>query len=103
MTNVLFMLQIGFAAVAWGKRFRFYSIATMVMLVAFGALTGREAPRLESNLPTPLIGVWERIGIGVFIVWIAVLAIALLRTRDGARRMKSRPSLPKDRRSEAAA
>src|SRR5688500_12188449 len=38
LTNLLFMLQIGFAAVALGKRFRFYSIATTVMLVAFGTL-----------------------------------------------------------------
>jgi hypothetical protein len=103
VTNVLFMLQIGFAAVAFGKRFRLYSIATMVMLVAFGALTGMEAPGLEANLPTPLIGVWERIGIGVFMLWIAMLAIVLLRARDGARTMKSLPSLPKDRRRKAAA
>jgi len=104
VTNVLFMLQIGFAAVALGKRFRLYSIATMVMLVAFGALTGMEAPGLEANLPTPLIGVWERIGIGVFMLWIAVLAIVLrARARDSAPMMKSQPSLPKDQRREAAA
>jgi hypothetical protein len=71
--------------------------------VAFGALTGMEAPGLEANLPTPLIGVWERIGIGVFMLWIAMLAIVLLRARDGARTMKSLPSLPKDRRRKAAA
>jgi hypothetical protein len=102
-TNVLFMLQIGFAAVASGKRFRFYSLATMVLLVAFGALTGMEAPGLEANLPTPLIGVWERSGIGAFMLWVVVLAIALLRARDGARTTNSLPSPPKDRWSDAAA
>jgi hypothetical protein len=102
-TNVLFMLQIGFAAVALGKRFRFYSLATMVLLVAFGALTGMEAPGLEANLPTPLIGVWERSGIGAFMLWVVVLAIALLRARDGARTTNSLPSPPKERWSDAAA
>jgi len=102
-TNVLFMLQIGFAAVALGKRFRFYSLATMVLLVAFGALTGMEAPGLEASLPTPLIGVWERSGIGAFMLWVVVLAIALLRARDGARTTNSLPSPPKDRWSDAAA
>jgi hypothetical protein len=102
-TNVLFMLQIGFAAVASGKRFRFYSLATMVLLVAFGALTGMEAPGLEANLPTPLIGVWERSGIGAFMLWVVVLAIALLRARDGARTTNSLPSPPKERWSDAAA
>jgi hypothetical protein len=103
VTNVLFMLQIGLAATAFGKRFRFYSMATMVMLVAFGALTGIEAPGLEQNLPTPLIGVWERIGIGVFMLWVIVLAIALVRARDGARTMQPVASLSNDQRSDAAA
>ena len=33
---------------------------------------------------TPWIGVWERINIGVFLLWIVVLATALLRARDTA-------------------
>ena len=82
VTNILFMSQIGLAAAAFGKRFRFYSMATMVMLVGFGVLTGMDAPRLEANLPTPWIGVWERIGIGVFMLWFAVLSTVLLRAKD---------------------
>jgi hypothetical protein len=84
VTNILFMFQIGLGAAAFGKRFRFYSIATMVMLVGFGVLTGMDAPRLEANLPTPWIGVWERIGIGVFMLWFAVLATVLLRAKNAA-------------------
>ena len=84
VTNVLFMLQIGFAAASFGKRFRLYSVATLVALVAFGALTGMDAPRMQANLPTPWIGVWERIGIGVFMLWFAVLATVLLRAKNAA-------------------
>ena len=58
-------------------------MATMAMLVAFGVLTGIDAPPLQANLPTPWIGVWERIGIGVFMLWV-VLATALWRRRDTA-------------------
>ena len=80
MVAVLFMmLAIGFGATAFGKRFRFYSIATLVLLVAFGVLTGIDAPRIDANLPTPWIGVWERINIGVYMLWVVVLATALLR------------------------
>jgi hypothetical protein len=82
VTNILFMFQIALAAAVFGKRFRFYSIATMVMLVVFGVLTGLEAPRMEANLPTPWIGVWERIGIGVFMLWFAVLATVLMRAKN---------------------
>jgi len=79
---VAFMLAaIAFAAAALGKRFRLYSIATLAILLAFGTLTGLDAPRLSTNLPTPLIGVWERIQIGVVVLWDIVLAIALLRRR----------------------
>ena len=84
---VAFMLAaIAFAAAALGKRFRLYSIATLVILAVFGVLTGLDAPKLSANLPTPLIGVWERIQIGVVVVWDLVLAIALLRGKGAAPR-----------------
>jgi hypothetical protein len=79
MTVLLFILEIGFGAAALGKRFRVYSIITMVVLVVFGALVGMNAPKVGANLPTPWIGVWERINIGAFLLWVVVLAIALLR------------------------
>lgn len=83
LTVLLFMLEIGFGAAALGKRFRVYCIATIVILVVFGALTFLDAPRVAANLPTPWIGVWERINIGVFLLWVVVLAVALL-GRDAA-------------------
>jgi hypothetical membrane protein len=82
VTTLFFMLEIAFGAAAFGKLFRLYSIATMVILVVFGALVGVEAPNVGKNLATPLIGVWERINIGVFMVWVIVLAIALLHVRQ---------------------
>jgi hypothetical protein len=82
MVTVLLMLTaIGFGAAAFRKWFRFYSIATIVILLVFGALTGLDAPRIEANLPTPWVGVTERINIGVFLLWVVVLAVALLRTQ----------------------
>jgi hypothetical protein len=85
MANGLFMLlAIGFGAAAFGKRFRLYSIATVVILLAFGVLTGMNAPRLQANLPTPWVGVWELINIGAQMLWILVLAVLLLRRRETA-------------------
>jgi hypothetical protein len=78
---LIMMLAIGFGATIFGKRFRLYSIATLVVLVVFGALTGLEAPGITANRPTPWIGVWERINIGAFLLWVVALAAALLRTR----------------------
>jgi len=78
-TEIIYLLALGFAAAALGRAFRIYSIATFVVLLGFGVLTFRDAPRLSANQPTPLIGVWERINIAVFLLWVIVLAIALLR------------------------
>lgn len=75
------MLTIGFAAAGLGRRFRPYSIATLVVFVAFGILSGMDAPRVAANLPTPWIGVWERINIAAFMLWLAVLAVLLLQRR----------------------
>jgi hypothetical protein len=84
VTVLLMLLAIGCGASAFGKRFRVYSIGTIVILVAFGVLTGWDAPRIQANLPTPWVGVWERINISVFLLWVMVLAITLLRVRDTA-------------------
>lgn len=84
VTEVLFLLALGFAAAAFGRPFRIYSIITLVVLLVFGTLTFLEAPLVGRNQPTPLIGVWERLNIGVFLLWIAVLALALLRKTKGA-------------------
>jgi uncharacterized protein YndB with AHSA1/START domain len=80
VTVFLMFLAIGFGATACGKPFRLYSIATVVVLLTFGALTFIEAPRLQTNLPTPWIGLWERINISVFLLWVVVLATMLWRT-----------------------
>jgi hypothetical protein len=80
VTVFLMFLAIGFGAAAFGKRFRLYSIATIVVLLVFGGLTFLEAPRLQANLPTPWIGLWERINISVFLLWDVMLCAVLWRT-----------------------
>ncbi|GAA1020984.1 hypothetical protein Aple_092850 [Acrocarpospora pleiomorpha] len=78
---VLFiLLAIGFGAGAFGPGFRLYSLVTLVTLIVFGALAGMEGSRLAANEPTPWLGVFERINIGGYLLWLLVLAVALLRT-----------------------
>ena len=79
ITGVFFMLIVGFGAGALGKRFRVYSFVTIVIGLACGAVTGTYASQVQADLPTPWVGVWERISIATFMGWIAVLATALLR------------------------
>jgi len=82
VNGLFFLLAVGFGAAAFEKRFRVYSIATLVILLACGAWSGTYASAIQANLPTPWAGVWERITSTTYMLWIAVLATTLLRTRD---------------------
>ncbi|MFC0772543.1 DUF998 domain-containing protein [Terrimonas alba] len=75
---ILMLLMIGFGAAALGKKFRIYSIATVVIFLVFGLLTTMESSGIEAGKPTPYIGIWERINIGAYMLWIVVFAIVLL-------------------------
>ena len=88
VTVLLMLLAIAVGAAAFGTRFRVYSIATLLILFLCGALTFAEAPRVGANLPTPLIGVWERINVGLFLLWVVAVAVVLLRRHEPARGLR---------------
>ncbi len=77
-TVLLMVLAMGFGAAALDKPFRIYTIVTILLLATFGGLTGAGAADVDANAPTPWIGVYERINIGVFLLWVVVLATKLL-------------------------
>ena len=68
-----------FGAKAFGKRFYIFSIVTILVFLFFGTLAGMDGSKIAENLPTPYIGVWERINIFIYFIWVNVLAINLLR------------------------
>jgi hypothetical protein len=80
VTSLFFMSVLGFGAAGFGKGFRVYTVATMAIVFACGAWTGTYASGVQANLPTPGVGVWERINTSAFMMWIVVLAAALLWT-----------------------
>jgi len=78
ITLVLMSLIMWSGAKAMGKAFRIYTVFTFIIFLVFGLLIGKEAPGILDNLPTPHIGVWERLNIGAFMLWIIVFSIRLL-------------------------
>ncbi len=82
VTGLVMMVAMGFGTAALGKTFRLYSIATILVLLGFGAWTSSYASRLEANLPTPWMGVLERINIYTTMLWILVLAVVLLQREN---------------------
>ncbi len=73
------LLAVGFGATAFGKRFRFYSIGTILILLVPGISVFLQAPQLAANLSTPWTGVAERISTYGYLLWQTMLAIVLLR------------------------
>ena len=83
--NPFILMSICTAAVAFPGRFRLYSIATLVLLLVPAIFAFRLAPLVDTNAPTPWLGISERFAQYETGVWQVVLAILLLRRqRDNA-------------------
>jgi hypothetical protein len=93
VTLLLLLLIIAFGATANGQRFRLYSYATILLFIVTGVWSFLEIPQIAANLPTPWMGVRERIGIYGYMIWLAVLALILLRARVTAAAGKPPASL----------
>ena len=77
--SLCLVLAMGFGATLLGKRFRYYSFGTILTVLVFGALTSLQAGRIEAGDPTQWAGLEERVNIYATMLWLAVLAIALVR------------------------
>ena len=82
LMSLFMLLAMGFGATLLGKRFRYYSYATIAVLVVFGVLTSLQAGKMVANEATLWMGLEERINIYATMLWVAVLAIGLLRTKE---------------------
>lgn len=97
LTSVLGLLALAavwVGASTWQRGFRLYSLATLLVLVVFAVLTALASRGLSTGQPTPWLGITERIDIGAFLLWMAILADSLLRTEEttGRHRIRPRPA-----------
>jgi len=79
VTLALMLLAMVSGAMARARTFRLFTFGTLVVFFVFGSLTGIEGPRIAANEPTPWIGIWERINIAAYMLWMGVFAGALWR------------------------
>lgn len=78
----LMLLMIGFGAAAFGKSFRLFSAIIVLIFLVFGVLTTNESMLMQAGLPTPYLGIWERINIGAYMLWIIVFAVLLMKRNN---------------------
>lgn len=78
VADVLFILLIiVFGALSFGTHFRVYSTVTILVGIVSGTLLALDPPRF---------GFWERVNIFAFLLWVAIFAVVLLRTRSVQKR-----------------
>ena len=92
VTVFLFFITMVAGAAASTRGFRIFTAVTAVVMVTFGVLTSIQSDGISQNTPTPLLGLWERINIGVFLLWVVVFSSLLLRQ---SRRSPGRHMSPK--------
>ena len=78
----LMLLMIGFGAYAFGKGFRILSVCVVLVFIVFGILTAFDSRGIEANTPTPYVGIWERINIGAYMLWVVIFAVLLMPEKD---------------------
>ena len=88
---LLLMIAISSSAFAFGKAFRLYAIATLLVILLFGTLMSLDVPRVAAGLPTPWLGLNERLMMAAWLLWIAILSVRLAGPGVAGPAGKSRP------------
>jgi len=82
-TNPFVLLSIVFAVAVFRGWFRIYSVFTVVILLLPAVFAFQYAPEVQANLPTPGLGLGERIAQYAYALWQSALAVVLLCKRSG--------------------
>lgn len=82
-TNPFVLLTIAFGIAAFRGWFRLYTAAMIVLILLPAVFAFLYAPEVLANQPTPGLGLGERLAQYAYELWQAVLAIVLLRSRNG--------------------
>ena len=96
--TVIVIATMILSAVAYRGWFRFYAVATLAVVVAFGAAAGVAIQGIEQN-ETAWAGGFERINAYAYFAWVIVLAVMVTHhelgsPRIGAEVTVSRPEVP---------
>jgi hypothetical membrane protein len=96
--SILVLAMMVLSAVAYPGWFRFYTLATMVVVVGFGMASSLAIRGIEQN-DTPWAGGFERINAYAYFAWLVILAVMVIRqelgsSREGSQDGGSRPEVP---------
>jgi hypothetical protein len=85
----IYVSFMGFGAFALGGRFRTCSLAASLGVALAAGATFLYISRVVAGLPTPWLGLVERVSVYGYLVWVAAFAIALMRRDEREQRRLS--------------
>lgn len=86
-TMLLLSGAIASGAMALGRTFRIYSSMTVIVMLTFFALTMVDVPQVAAGIPTPYMGLNERVSMFAWLLWIALFSLQLLpRSQPGSQK-----------------
>lgn len=77
-TGLFVAAYVATFAIGSGWTVRLYSVLTLATALVLGRLSA-QVEQVEAGDPTPYMGLLERIGIGAWLLWLAVVGVVLLR------------------------
>ena len=80
-TVVAVVLMVGFMTIGarpFGRRFRWFSGLSVAAMLICGGIVGTQVPAIAQGLPTPWMGLVERVSVYAPSLWMAVLALVLM-------------------------
>ena len=80
-TNPFVLVSIALAVAAFRGWFRAYTVTTIAILLLPALFAFQYASEVQANLPTPGLGLGERVAQYAYALWQSALAIVLLRQR----------------------
>lgn len=92
--NLLTLAAMTLAALALGKRFRWFTLVTIAVMLLCGSMTSLQAPKVPLNEPTPTIGLWERSILAVNLIWLVTFSVTLLKRSPRTTQSEGQPSTP---------
>ena len=96
-TVVAVVLMASFMTIgAWiyDSRFRWFSGAVVVAMLVCGGIVGTQVPAIAQGLPTPWMGLVERVSVYAPSFWMAVLALVMMGESNEERPLPVSPPTP---------
>lgn len=95
-TGIFALAKLALLALAFGTWARVYAVASLAVMIGFNGVMSTMVDDVERGAATPWMGLYERIGMAPWLLWLALVSVLLLRRefRGRVTRARTKPERP---------